>query len=201
MPDTPSPSLLMPPTEGKFKTFDDLITTVQCTAKEQGYGIVKLRASNYRNGKPTRYDLVCDRGGVKYKSTARKRSPSTRKVDCPFRAKAVCEVQLGNQWRFTVQEQRHNHEPRVPADSHGQEDSSLATSIQSLINKLGQLNQDTTQGLMCVEQHLDTFQKRLQSLEAQVGDCALRLQVIEGGRMGGGEMDDAGSCLLASAVL
>ncbi|KMQ81680.1 gln pro-rich protein, partial [Lasius niger] len=69
MPNTPPPALLPPP-EGIFRSFEDLMASVQRVAKDQGYGIVKLRASNYREGKPTRYDLVCDRGGVKYNSTA-----------------------------------------------------------------------------------------------------------------------------------
>ncbi len=94
---------LPPPPEGIYRSFEDLLSAVQRVAKDNGYGVVKLRASNYRDGKPTRYDLVCDRGGVKYSSTAKKRNPSTRKIDCPFRAKAVCEVQLQNQWRFAVQ--------------------------------------------------------------------------------------------------
>jgi hypothetical protein len=121
MTNTPPPPALLPPPEGIYRSFDDLMNSVQRVAKDQGYGIVKLRASNYREGKPTRYDLVCDRGGVKYNSTAKKRNPSTRKIDCPFRAKAVCEVQLGNQWRFAVQELRHNHEPRVPTGGPNQE--------------------------------------------------------------------------------
>ncbi|KAF3357100.1 hypothetical protein VdG1_03414 [Verticillium dahliae VDG1] len=80
MPNSPPPALLPPP-EGIFRSFDDLLSSVQRVAKDQGYGVVKLRASNYRDGKPTRYDLVCDRGGVKYNSTAKKRNPSTRKID------------------------------------------------------------------------------------------------------------------------
>ncbi|KAF4973019.1 hypothetical protein FSARC_596 [Fusarium sarcochroum] len=201
MPHTLPPRQLGPPREGIFRTFDELMASVRPEAKEQGYGIVKLRASNYRDGKPTRYDLVCDRGGIKYNSTAKKRKPSTRKVNCPFQAKAVCEVQLGNQWRCSVREQRHNHEPRVPASSSGQEDSSLATAVQYSISKLDRRNHDMTQGLMHIEQCLDTVQERLQSLEARDESYALGLQVTEGGRMGGGGSGDARSCLLASAVL
>ncbi|CAI4219078.1 unnamed protein product [Parascedosporium putredinis] len=85
MPETPTAApTLQPPPEGIFRTFEDLLSSVQRWAKDHGYGIVKLRASNYRDGKPTRYDLVCDRGGVKYNSTAKKRTPSTRKENTPI---------------------------------------------------------------------------------------------------------------------
>lgn len=164
MPQSPAPTLLPPP-EGIYRSFEDLLTTVQQFAKEQGYGVVKLRASNYRDGKPTRYDLVCDRGGVKYSSTAKKRNPSTRKVDCPWRAKAVCEVQLSNQWRFAVQEQRHNHEPRLPAVPPGQENTPLAQTMRTLMNKIDRLSHDVSHGFSHLETRLDGLEKRLEAME------------------------------------
>jgi tetrahydromethanopterin S-methyltransferase subunit G len=160
---------LAPPPEGIYRTFDDLLSSVQRTAKEQGYSIVKLRASNYRDSKPTRYDLVCDRGGVKYSSTAKKRNPSTRKVDCPWRAKAVCEVNLGHQWRFVVQEPRHNHEARVPAAVPGQENTPVAQSLRSLTNKVDRMAHEVAQGMNRLESvivsRLDNIEKRLEALE------------------------------------
>ena len=171
MPPSPAPGGpgLAPPPEGIYRSFDDLLSAVQRVAKDQGYGVVKLRASNYRDGKPTRYDLVCDRGGVKYNSTAKKRNPSTRKVDCPWRAKAVCEVQLGNQWRFAVQEARHNHEPRVPTAVPGQENTPIAQSIRSLTNKVDRIGHDMAQGFARLEAsvsaRLETIEKRIDNLE------------------------------------
>ncbi|OAA41042.1 Transcription factor, FAR1-related protein [Metarhizium rileyi] len=207
MPNTPPPALLPPP-EGIFRSFDDLMASVQRVAKDQGYGIVKLRASNYRDGKPTRYDLVCDRGGVKYNSTAKKRNPSTRKIDCPFRAKAVCEVQLGNQWRFALQEPRHNHEPRVPSGTPGQENAPLATTIRSFTNKLDRLSHDMAQGFMRIEQRLENIEKRMDNMEARAGGyeprfqtIESRLQSMEAPRMDGMGMDDVESRLLASTVM
>ncbi|KAL1839688.1 hypothetical protein VTJ49DRAFT_1253 [Mycothermus thermophilus] len=175
MPPPPSPAMasttagLAPPPEGIYRTFDDLLASVQRTAKEQGYSIVKLRASNYREGKPTRYDLVCDRGGVKYNSTAKKRNPSTRKVDCPWRAKAVCEVNLGHQWRFAVQEARHNHEARVAAAAPGQENTPVAQSLRSLTNKVDRIAHDMNQNFSRLEAvfnaRFDNIEKRLEALE------------------------------------
>jgi hypothetical protein len=158
-----------------YETFEDLLKTVQAAAKEQGFGIVKLRASNYRNNKATRYDLVCDRGGVKYNSTAKKRNPSTRKIDCPWKAKAVCEVQLNNQWRFSVQEAHHNHEPRlaVPAPGQGADSGTpVNQSLRSIVNKIDRMNHDVNANFARVEQSIELrfegLEKRLESLEALI---------------------------------
>ncbi|KAI6373633.1 hypothetical protein MCOR25_003407 [Pyricularia grisea] len=161
---SPAPTL-QPPPEGIYRSFEDLLSAVQQFSKEQGYGVVKLRASNYRDGKPTRYDLVCDRGGVKYSSTAKKRNPSTRKVDCPWRAKAVCEVQLSNQWRFAVQEARHNHEPRMPAVLPGQENTPIAQTLRTLANKIDRLSHDVSQGFGSIQSRMDNLEKRMENLE------------------------------------
>ncbi|KAF4119724.1 FAR1 DNA-binding domain [Geosmithia morbida] len=208
MPGTTPPPSLIPPPEGIFRSFDDLMASVQRVAKDQGYGIVKLRASNYRDGKPTRYDLVCDRGGVKYSSTAKKRNPSTRKIDCPFRAKAVCEVQLGNQWRFALQEARHNHEPRASNGPSTPENAPLATSIRSFTNKLDRLSHDMMNGFLRIEQRLDHMEKRMENLETRAGNYEPRFQAIEqriqgmeGPRMDSIPMDDVESRLLASTVM
>ncbi|KAK5627558.1 hypothetical protein RRF57_003273 [Xylaria bambusicola] len=173
------PGTLAPPPEGIYRSFDDLLSAVQRVAKDQGYGVVKLRASNYRDGKPTRYDLVCDRGGVKYNSTAKKRNPSTRKVDCPWRAKAVCEVQLNNQWRFAVQDGRHNHEARVAAVQPGQENTPMAQSIRTLSNKLDRMSHDITQGFMSVSHRLESVEKRLEAMEARMGTMEARMAGME----------------------
>ncbi|KAK6843809.1 hypothetical protein PG987_004669 [Apiospora arundinis] len=177
---------LAPPPEGIYRTFEDLLTNVQRVAKDQGYGVVKLRASNYRDGKPTRYDLVCDRGGVKYNSTAKKRNPSTRKVDCPWRAKAVCEVNLNNQWRFAMQEHRHNHEARVPAAPPGQENTPIAQSIRSLTNKLDRIGHDLNQGFNRMEQRIDGMEKRLIDMEQRMITMEARMTGME---TRGGEME------------
>ncbi|KAK3380404.1 hypothetical protein B0T24DRAFT_522681 [Lasiosphaeria ovina] len=197
-PQSPAPGLAPPP-EGIFRSFEDLLASIQRVAKDQGYGIVKLRASNYRDGKPTRYDLVCDRGGVKYSSTAKKRNPSTRKVDCPWRAKAVCEVNLGNQWHFAVQEGRHNHEPRIPAAVPGQENTPVAQSIRSLTNKIDRMSHEMTQGFTRMEamlnQRFDTIEKRIEVLEggrpsmlSGNGVSAMGAQSMPAANMGGGNL-------------
>ena len=208
---------LAPPPEGIYRSFDDLLSSVQRTAKEQGYSIVKLRASNYRDGKPTRYDLVCDRGGVKYSSTAKKRNPSTRKVDCPWRAKAVCEVNLGHQWRFAVQEARHNHEARVPAAVPGQENTPVAQSLRSLTNKVDRMAHDNAQGFSRLEAmvtaRLDSIDKRLDVLEGgrsamlggsgvpQMGGPSMPPANMGGSSLGNGSLANGGMAPLVDGRL
>ncbi|KAK4186632.1 hypothetical protein QBC35DRAFT_265465 [Podospora australis] len=188
---------LAPPVEALYPNFNDLLAAVQIHAKEQGYNIVKLRASNYRDGSATRYDLVCDRGGVKYNSTAKKRNPSTRKVDCPWRAKAVCEVSSGNQWRFIMQDGRHNHEARTPAAPPGQENTPVAQSMRSLNNKVDRMAHDMSQGfsrleaaflarLDSIERRLDTIESGRSSLMGGNGIPSMNTPTIPTANMGGG---------------
>jgi hypothetical protein len=127
---------MLPPPEGVYSTFKDLMDAVQPAAEGQGYKIVKLRATNYSDGKPARYDLVCDCGGVQYKSTAKKRKPSTQKTDCPFRAKAVRRAKLGHQWHFTVQDSSHNHEPRAAAHTPEQNSALPSTDSNPTISQM-----------------------------------------------------------------
>ncbi|RKU44205.1 hypothetical protein DL546_002178 [Coniochaeta pulveracea] len=148
---------LLPPPEGIYRTFEDLLPAVQRAAKDQGYNVVKLRASNYRdvNGenKPTRYDLVCDRGGVKYNSTAKKRNPTTRKCA------------------------QHNHDPRMATVAPGQEATPVEKQLKSLTNKMDRLIHDQADGFAKVNEQslrqaaefstrLDSIERRLETLEA-----------------------------------
>ncbi|KAI1093243.1 hypothetical protein F5B19DRAFT_156157 [Rostrohypoxylon terebratum] len=174
----PPGSLLSPP-EAIYASFDELIGSIQRVAKEQGYGIVKLRASNYRDSKPTRYDLVCDRGGVKYNSTAKKRNPSTRKVDCPWRAKAVSEVSIDNRWRFSVQNDKHNHEPRLQSGTPGQDTTPTAQSIRTLTNKLDRMNHDLVQTMQRLEEHLNRIEKKVDDMDAHLHAVDNRLASLE----------------------
>lgn len=209
MPNPPtSPRALLPPPEGIFRTFEDLIASVRLVAEDQGYSVVKLRASNYRNGTPTRYDLVCDRGGVRNNSTGGRRNLSTRKTDCPFRAKAVCEVQLGNRWRFVLLESAHNHEARIPPERQNQECMTLVTTIRSFTEALDRLGHAMAEGVTRIEHRLDNIERHMNNLEAHACGCEPGWQVVETQPQGmespltdGMRMDEVASRLLASPVL
>ena len=62
------PTIIPNPPEGgpnggaPAETFEILLQSLQAFALIHGFCIIKQRASNYRDKKPMRYDIVCDRG-------------------------------------------------------------------------------------------------------------------------------------------
>ena len=46
-----------------FTRLDDLVSLLNNWAKGNGVAFVKEKPSNYVDGQPTRYEIVCDRGG------------------------------------------------------------------------------------------------------------------------------------------
>ncbi|EAQ91972.1 hypothetical protein CHGG_00207 [Chaetomium globosum CBS 148.51] len=102
------------PADG-FESFDVLYAHVNPSAKEQGYAIVKVRCSDYKNGAPRRYDLSCVHGANKKETRGvGLRDTSTIKTSCPWRAKAVQRVLAGDRWIFEVMVNQHNHEAQDP---------------------------------------------------------------------------------------
>ncbi|KAI2609201.1 hypothetical protein GGR54DRAFT_618838 [Hypoxylon sp. NC1633] len=179
----PRNSMKSPP-EKIYDSWEILIDEVHKYATHQGFGIVKLRSSNYRDSKATRFDLVCDRGGVKYNSTAKKRNPTTRKIDCPWKAKAVCEVQLGNRWRFSVQKDEHNHEARVDDGQKGQENTPTAQSMRTITNKMDRMSHDIAKGFERIETHIESMEKRLEMVENRLAGVEAHLASLESQRPG-----------------
>ncbi|KAH6707328.1 hypothetical protein EV126DRAFT_357012 [Verticillium dahliae] len=112
-----------------FPTFDDLFKDLMATMQKDGYKVVKSRthrnkvAGNYEKGSEVvRCDLVCDRGGQPYKCTATQLKTTTKKTNCPWRAKAVNRKTLGA-WVLTVICDQHNHEPRTPEPPSDEEEA------------------------------------------------------------------------------
>lgn len=108
------------PHDGVFDTFEDLMRALNDRASKEGYKIVKARSHRVRivgtdphSNPMNRCDLVCDRGGRPYKSMATKHKTSTKKTDCPWKAKAVLRKTIGG-WVLTIMCDQHNHEPGTP---------------------------------------------------------------------------------------
>ncbi len=91
---------------------------------------------------------------------------------CPFRAKAVCEVQgRATSGASSSKKLCHNHEARVGASVPGQENTRRPPrSIRSTTNKLDRVQHDLVQGLQKIEvslsQRLENIEKRPENLEA-----------------------------------
>ncbi|KAL3955833.1 hypothetical protein ACCO45_009890 [Purpureocillium lilacinum] len=103
--------------KGVYTSITAVLHSIAEHSSTHGHRIVKLRSSNYRHGIATRYDLACH---LRPMSQGNRSGAATAGPKCPFRAKAVREVQLGNKWRLTVQNPCHVHETDL-ANSHDHE--------------------------------------------------------------------------------
>jgi hypothetical protein len=108
------------PYGGIFNTYEDLMLDLNKRMERKGYKIVKARSHRNKIGggdvagnEIVRCDLVCDRGGRAYKSTATKHKTHTKKTGCPWKAKAVNRKAVGG-WVLTVFCNEHNHEAGTP---------------------------------------------------------------------------------------
>jgi hypothetical protein len=108
------------PHESIFSTYDDLILDLNKRMARAGYKIVKARSHRNKLGGGdvagndiVRCDLVCDRGGRTYQSTATKHKARSKKTGCPWKAKAVYRKAVGG-WVLTVFCNEHNHEAGTP---------------------------------------------------------------------------------------
>lgn len=108
------------PHTGIYNTYEDLMRDLNERVVKEGYKIVKARSHRGRVGgadipgnEMVRCDLVCDRGGRPYKSQATKHKTTTKKTDCPWKAKAVHRKTMGG-WVLTISCDQHNHEPGTP---------------------------------------------------------------------------------------
>jgi FAR1 DNA-binding domain len=125
-------------TSETFKSFEELFHALKARMAHEGYKIVKSRTHRYKTGgqyakggEIVRCDLVCDRGGQPYKCQATRLKTSTKKTDCPWKAKAVNRKTLGA-WVLTVLCDEHNHEPRTPEPpSDGEQDADAEADAEN----------------------------------------------------------------------
>ena len=103
-----------------YKTYEELFADLSTRMQHDGYKVVKARSHRGKIGgsevpgnEMVRCDLVCDRGGRPYKCLATKHKTSTKKTDCPWKAKAVNRKMVGG-WVLTVLCDQHNHEAGTP---------------------------------------------------------------------------------------
>ena len=115
-----TPSTSAPGPAYVYKTYEELFGDLSTRMQSEGYKVVKARShrgkiggSDVPGNEMVRCDLVCDRGGRPYKCLATKHKTSTKKTDCPWKAKAVNRKMMGG-WVLTVICDQHNHEPGTP---------------------------------------------------------------------------------------
>lgn len=105
------------PGNGIFGSYEELFADLRSRMDKEGFKVVKSRSHRAHLGGAevpgndiVRCDLVCDRGGRPYKCMATKHKTSTKKTDCPWKAKAVNRKAVGG-WELTLMCNEHNHEP------------------------------------------------------------------------------------------
>ncbi|PNY29123.1 Ribosome assembly protein 4 [Tolypocladium capitatum] len=97
-----------------YASCEDLMRDLNNRTEKQGYKIVKARSHRSKPGGPImRADLVCERGGRPYRCQATKHKTTTKKTNCPWKAKIVDRKSVGG-WVLTVICENHNHEPGTP---------------------------------------------------------------------------------------
>lgn len=146
----------------EYASFDELFAALKTRMQKDGYKVVKSRThrnkvgGTYEKGSEVvRCDLVCDRGGQPYKCTATQLKTSTKKTNCPWKAKAVNRKTLGK-WILTIICSEHNHEARTPdpptdeedADAEGDADVAQDVSIVPEVQSSGPAPDPTTAALL-----------------------------------------------------
>lgn len=108
-------SLAPPDFPEPFPTHEGAFSALQQWARDHGYAVSRHKPSNYANGLPRRYEIVCAFGGTPYTSKSNGiRKSTTRKTNCPFKVKLVQQRALGDLWAMTVMCGHHNHGPNDP---------------------------------------------------------------------------------------
>lgn len=95
---------------GQFDTFSEAFEYLQGFAVAHGFAVVRRRCSNYFQGVPRCYGLVCACGGKPYRREAsRLRTKGSRKTDCPFQCKITQNRRNWDAWEITIECGEHNH--------------------------------------------------------------------------------------------
>ncbi|KXH25728.1 hypothetical protein CSAL01_04920 [Colletotrichum salicis] len=146
----------------EYASFEELFAALKTRMQKDGYKVVKSRThrnkvgGTYEKGSEVvRCDLVCDRGGQPYKCTATQLKTSTKKTNCPWKAKAVNRKTLGK-WILTIICSEHNHEARTPdpptdeedADAEGDADVVQDVSVVPEVQSSGPAPDPTTAALL-----------------------------------------------------
>ncbi|ORY67480.1 uncharacterized protein BCR38DRAFT_159096 [Pseudomassariella vexata] len=83
-------------------TAEELLRSLQTHAADNGYAITRKNAANYRDGKPTRYTICCDRGKKRESRSKGIRQVKTRLDGCEFRGVIKAAKIDDGKWTFQV---------------------------------------------------------------------------------------------------
>ena len=132
------PTIIPNPPEGgpnggaPAETFEILLQSLQAFALIHSFCIIKQRASNYRDKKPMRYDIVCDRGQGRPSVSAGPREATTQKVNCPWKGVANALKDNDWEWTFRIRHGEHNHDASSDPSAHAMHRRITPAQQQSL---------------------------------------------------------------------
>ncbi|KAJ3574124.1 hypothetical protein NPX13_g4472 [Xylaria arbuscula] len=113
---SPSKTIPNPPEGGPeggpaADSVDELWDSLCRHAREHGYGIVRLNASNYKDGKPFYYTVKCNRGPRERSKagTVRQRASSSKKIGCTWRGSLSASRYGAQGWVFKLHATDNTH--------------------------------------------------------------------------------------------
>lgn len=153
------PTLPSPPDGGPnggppASTFDELFDSLQSFAAAHGYAVTKRNAANYRDGKPTRYIVACDRGKRRVSSSRGIRQVSTKKNDCEWRGTATAKQSNNWGWIFETKVGTHNHGPSENPGAHSVH-RRLSKEQKILVACLSKFGVRTRDIIGCLREHYE----------------------------------------------
>jgi hypothetical protein len=133
----PNPPEGGPDGDAPAETFEILFQSLQAFALRHGFCVIKQRASNYRDKKPMRYDIVCDRGQGRPSASASLRETTTQKVNCPWKVVANALKDNDWEWKFRIRHGEHNHDASSDSSAHAMHRRITPAQQQSLADIRG----------------------------------------------------------------
>jgi hypothetical protein len=112
------PRIPNPPSDDPTDTIDDLQKRLQDFACANGFAIIRRNASNYRNGKPTYYKIMCDKDSIRESEGHGHRRTATQKSNCPWYGVASARASEHWKWSFMLKNPNHNHGPSMDPSVH-----------------------------------------------------------------------------------
>jgi hypothetical protein len=118
----PQLEIPLPPPSRQFKTYQELLDTLQTFFRNNGAALVTARSAKAKtvNGVrvPSIVSLICDRGKLRPPRGKGLRKTSTTKTGCPFKITASFKVSENSSWVYRIVEPTHNHFQSAHPSAH-----------------------------------------------------------------------------------
>lgn len=120
---------------------DELWDSLCRHAREHGYGLCRLNASNYKDGRPHYYTVKCNRGPrERSKATVGQRASTSKKIGCTWRGSLSASKTGSQGWVFKLHatDNTHTH-PAIESPHKDPFNRHLTETHLSYVNELYKL--------------------------------------------------------------